>query len=91
MAKRLALLAAMLVASSAAYAQQSQGNTSGPAAGGVVDPNAAVQKQYLEERQQQGRSVEEPVTPGATGEMPGLEAKPGTEGGTVPPERVPIR
>ncbi len=88
---KLGLIAAALVASTAAHAQQSQGNTSGPAAGTVVDPNAAVQKQYLQEEQRQGRSIEAPVTPGATGGMPGVEAKPGTEGGTVAPEKIPVR
>ncbi len=78
----------VLLTSSAAYAQQSIGNTSGPAIGTIVDPSAVVQKQYQEELQQ-GRSVESgtrpaPVTPGATGGMPGVEALPGTEGGRVP-------
>ncbi len=88
---KLGLVAAALVASSAVYAQQSQGDTSGPAAGSVVDPHAAIQKQFQEQRSVEPGRPPAPVTPGATGGMPGVESMPGTEGGRVPPEQIPVR
>ncbi len=83
------LVAGALVASSAAYA--AQGETSGPAAGSVVDPHTAIQKQFYEQRSVEPGKPPAPVTPGATGGMPGVEAMPGTEGGRVPPEQIPVR
>ncbi len=85
-------IAAALLASCPAYAQQSPGgNTSGPAAGSVVDPHADVQKRFHEQRSVQPGTTPPPVTPGATGGMPGVESKPGTEGGRMAPEQVPVR
>ncbi len=84
---KLGLVAAAFMAGSAAYAQ---GNTSGPAAGSNVIPDAALQREWLPA--QEGRSVAleapptlaAPVTPGAAGGMPGVAAMPGTEGGPAP-------
>ncbi len=88
---KLGLVAAALMASTAAHAQQSQVNISGPAAGSVVDPHAAVQKQFHEQRSVESGRPPAPVTPGATGGMPGVESMPGTEGGRVPPGQIPVR
>ncbi len=76
-------IAATLMATGAAYAQQQlPGNTSGPAAGGVVLPSTVVQK--LPDGLQQGRSVSVELRQTPAGGMPGVEALPGTEGGRVP-------
>ncbi len=56
-----------------ALAQQS-GTTSGPSAGKNVEPSTATEKKY-EGKQQPGKGA-----PAAAGD-PGVEAKPGTEGG----------
>ena len=50
------------------------GSTSGPSAGKNVEPSTATEKKY-EGKQQPGKGA-----PAAAGD-PGVEAKPGTEGG----------
>jgi hypothetical protein len=62
-------LIALLFASGVAFAEQ-PGSTTGPAAGTNVEPSTAIQKENS------GDS-------GAQGGSPGIEAKPGTEGGKV--------
>lgn len=72
----LAILgSACLLASGVAFAQQ-PGSTSGPAAGKNVEPSTATQKKNSAEPQDRGASS-------AAG-APGVEAKPGTEGGRAP-------
>jgi hypothetical protein len=67
---------ACLLASEVAFAQQ-PGSTSGPAAGKNVEPSTAAQKNNSAESQDRGASS---TAAGA----PGIEAKPGTEGGCAP-------
>jgi hypothetical protein len=71
-----ALGSACLLASGVAFAQQ-PGSTSGPAAGKNVEPSTATQKKNSAEPQDRGASSS------AAG-APGVEAKPGTEGGRAP-------
>jgi len=71
-----ALGSACLLASGVAFAQQ-PGSTSGPAAGTNVEPSTAIQKENS--AGSQGRGAPSPAA-GA----PGVEAKPGTEGGGAP-------
>ncbi len=84
MSKRIlaGLSAAALLVSGAALAQTSgtlpgaaAGTTSGPAAGKNAEPSTAIQKQ-------EGRSAEEMKAP-AGAAAPGVEAKPGSEGGAM--------
>ncbi len=74
-----ALAISALVTSGAAVAQQQPGSTSGPAAGKPVEPPTVVEKKY------EGRSGVNPATGNPAAGMPGVEAKPGTEGGKVQP------
>lgn len=81
-----AVLASALVIGSAAFAQQtggSTGNTSGPAAGGNVQPSTAVQKDTGSGAS--GNSAT--AAPGAAGGAPGVAGKPGNKSG--PSERKP--
>jgi hypothetical protein len=71
-----ALGSACLLASGVAFAQQ-PGSTSGPAAGKNVEPSTAIQKGNSAVSQDRGASS---TAAGA----PGVEAKPGTEGGRAP-------
>jgi hypothetical protein len=78
--KLLLLLVSSVVLSSAAVAapqSRSAGDTSGPAVGTPVEPSTVVQKEnpYVG-----GRPSRQSAT--AAG-APGIEAAPGTEGGTV--------
>jgi hypothetical protein len=77
MSKRLliALSSASLLLGGVAMAQTS-GSSSGPAAGKSVEPSTAIQKQ-------EGRSANEKKAPTGAG-APGVEAKPGSEGGAAP-------
>ncbi len=68
---------ASLFVGGVAFAQT--GTTSGPAAGRHVEPSTATQKQNENDpRRLEGVPV--------GGGHPGVEAKPGTEGGTAPPK-----
>ena len=73
---RLCLVASVFVGS-VAFAQQT-GTTSGPAAGKNVEPSTATQK----------KNESEPQRPEGGGPVgggkPGVEAKPGVEGGAAP-------
>ena len=66
-------MGASLFIGGVALAQQA-GATSGPSAGKNVEPSTATEKKY-EGKQQPGKGA-----PAAAGD-PGVEAKPGTEGG----------
>ncbi|HEY8070768.1 MAG TPA: hypothetical protein VIE47_02220 [Methylocystis sp.] len=66
-------IGAAVVMGGVALAQQG-GATSGPAAGKNVEPSTATEKKY-EGRQESGKGA-----PAAVG-SPGVEAKPGTQGG----------
>jgi hypothetical protein len=66
-------MGASLFIGGVALAQQS-GTTSGPSVGKNVEPSTATEKKY-EGKQQPGKDA--PVGAGS----PGVEAKPGTEGG----------
>ena len=67
---------ACLLIGGVAFAQQ-PGSTSGPAAGKNVEPSTAIQKENSATSQDRGASS---TAAGA----PGVEAKPGTEGGRAP-------
>lgn len=69
---------ALIAFGPAAFAQQ--GTTSGPAAGGPVKPNTAVEKQNPMAREQLPGEKAGAVAVGA----PGTPAQPGTEGGPKP-------
>ena len=71
-------LVALLVSSGVAFAAQ-QGITTGPAAGTNVEPRTAIHKQNSGGSSVEGGSI-------AAG-SPGVEAKPGTEGGEAPEGR----
>ncbi len=66
---------AFLFASGIAIAEQ-RGSTTGPAAGTNVEPSTAIQKENSDTSGAQG-------APTAAG-SPGVEAKPGSEGGKAP-------
>ncbi len=66
-------MGATLFIGGAALAQQS-GTTSGPSAGKNVEPSTATEKKY------EGKHKPGTGAPAAAGD-PGVEAKPGTEGG----------
>jgi hypothetical protein len=72
-----AVVASALVIGSAAWAQQTggAGSTTGPAAGGNVQPSTAVQKQD----DASGRSATS--APTAAGGAAGVEGKPGNKSG----------
>jgi hypothetical protein len=72
-----AAVASALVIGSAAWAQQTggAGSTTGPAAGGNVQPSTAVQKQD----DASGRSATS--APSAAGGAAGVEGKPGNKSG----------
>jgi hypothetical protein len=77
----VAVLTVVLALGPAAMAQQ-QGATSGPAAGGAVQPSTAIQKQNPANPTQ---SVGEQAKEGATAVgAPGVNAEPGTQGGPAP-------
>ena len=71
----VAVTSAALLLGGAAMAQTS-GSSSGPATGKGVEPSTAIQKQ-------EGRSVEQGNVPTGAG-APGIEAKPGAQGGALP-------
>ncbi|HTO79495.1 MAG TPA: hypothetical protein VMJ31_06950 [Methylocystis sp.] len=78
--KLIVLLVSTVVFSSAAGAAEqprAKGETSGPAVGTAVDPSTVVQKQNPYVAGRPGRQSE------AAAGAPGIEAAPGTEGGTV--------
>jgi hypothetical protein len=78
MAIRISLtlgMIAFLFASGVAFAEQ-PGSITGPAAGTNVEPSTAVQKENKDNSGVQG-------APTAAG-SPGVEAKPGSEGGKAP-------
>ncbi len=70
--------------SNAAFSQQQSGSTSGPAVKQNVEPPTVTEKRH------EGRSITPQEGNPASG-MPGVEGKPGTESGQVPPEALPIR
>ncbi len=75
----LAVLAALGIAIAATAPAMAQGTTSGPAAGGNVQPSATTQKQKSvkqSDHQSGGGAV-------STGDV-GVEAKQGSEGGSAP-------
>ncbi len=81
-----AALASALLIGSAALAQQtggSPGSTTGPAAGGNVQPSTAVQKDTASG----GSGNSSTAAPGAAGGAPGVAGKPGNKSG--PSERAP--
>ncbi len=80
-----ALAISALVISGTALAQQQSGSTSGPAAGKPVEPPTVVEKKY------EGRSGMNPETGNPAAGMPGVEAKPGTEGGKVSPNSPDLK
>lgn len=77
MSKRvlIAITSAGLLFGGAAMAQIS-GSSSGPATGKGVEPSTAIQKE-------EGRSVDQGNVPTGAG-APGIEAKPGAQGGAMP-------
>ena len=66
---------------------QEQGTTSGPAAGTNVEPNTAIQKQSQSTGRAGATSNEWKASSEAAG-VPGIEGKPGTEGGPLAQEQA---